>query len=425
MAAPPQPLPHPPSVDLALKVRRVALSWLMRARRRLVMVAMVEDIRQSELAPVCAQCGGVEELTVEEFVEARQLWTQFEWLMADVCRGWSGTMKAAYAEQHWRVYYHQSQSFRTRCWRCRQADLQPRPMQPSNVDVSDDEDDGEQPPSSQQVRSFAWAASVLPLVVRFSDQLKRRVRQRHLGHRPLLGPLPPVRMAKAAMQALHDVSDDEDEEQKEEEEDEVDPLRDNYRMRPTMAEPAPVRGDISDDDDEDEPRTAPAQRPRTVARGGEDEHRLLHAMSSPLPYPDHGLSLGFPAASGGLDSDTQFDADHFHFTAQPRSARRLVGSATTPTTATRTTRRSPARCLHTSATLSACRLCPPDRHRPHQPLAVTSATTATRRPVRWAAAVCRACPDCPRVRSARTRTRRRRGRSTSSGPLRGRCSDTC
>ena len=326
------PPPQPSSVELALRVRVVALNWLMRARRRLVMVSMVSDIRMSEMAAACAQCGGEEELQVEEFVEARELWSQFDWLMADTCRGWSGAMKAAYAEQNWRVYYHQSQSFRTRCWRCRVADLQARPLQPSNVNVSDDEEDEQaEPCAPQQPNTFVWAAMVAPVVARFVERLKLRQRQHlrvvHLP--PLHGPLPAIKQVKATAEPVVQggISDDEGEEEKEEVEEakeEQEPLRDDYRVRPTMAAPEPVRGDISSDDEDEEETDALAQQ--SVAREGEDAPHLFPPAHFPALDHVHGLSLNFPAAAHAptqlLGSGTEFDAQHFHFTAQPTSARK-------------------------------------------------------------------------------------------------------
>ena len=291
------PRPSPPQLrfvqsvtyDPSPAVRRIAQRWVMRARHVLWMCAAVQDIRLSERCPSCAQCGGCEELEVEEFVPARTLLAQFDALCGAVCGGWAAPMRAAYVDANWRLFYHQSQHFRTRCWRCRVSDMQQRMAPPQPVDVSDDEEEAEGGGVSSRAPLLPF--TVPPLVLRFVDKLRRRAQQRRAHMHAPLHPLAPVRLRRAP---------------------------------PPPHGPALVVSEDSDDSDTSDDAGADAlRRPHAVLRDGPDGRTHL----PPLVGGEGGdrRPRGVRLSQGAVvvvDAATHYSGDRFHFTAQPTSARR-------------------------------------------------------------------------------------------------------
>ena len=291
-----------PDAPYSPQLRMIATTWLMRARRSLAMRALVADIAQAEAAMGCAQCGGGEGVEVEELWPLAGLLSQFDAEQDALCAGWTAEAREEALLPQWRLFYHQHQQFRARCWRCREeAEALMRQPRPASISEDEEEQEAEAGPTR-------WSFAVTSVAIRFVYLLKRAVARR---------------AARLQSKDGQDLSDDD------EQDDGDGVLKAAYRVRPTHAEAATsAHENISDDDSEGEDdlqQLHPALR--------EEEGRLV--PSDGQQAEDGGREGGrfdftsAPHAAGFISSDSEGAQQRQRSRpAQPR--RSLLGHSSSP-----------------------------------------------------------------------------------------------
>ena len=165
-----------------------------------------------------------------------------------------------------------------------------------------------------------WSPQVSLRVLRFLDKLRRKARQRRSRMHAPLHPLAPIRLRRALpppqQKAAAHISDDSDSDVGEDVREE-DSRKAGYRVRPHKDDPH-AHVEISSDSSGDQ------QGPGVGSTGRQEGVRgRLAGFAHLPPLPAHAVPLQVAAAElRFVDPTTQFADEHFHFTAQPHSARR-------------------------------------------------------------------------------------------------------